>query len=520
MEMLGPSHDYTNKDFDSIRQRLVSGISSVFPTWTDTQAADFGTILMDSFAFVGDVAMFNLDAAAIEAKWGTATQLRSLLRLAKMIAYTPKGASAANTTVTLSVAGLAHDVTIPAGTSIKTVGANPVSFQTLGSTLLTSANFSASVEVENSVGVSESFSPSGLANQVVVLGQTPYLANSLVVTNVQGTWTQVVNFLGSRSLDLHYTVDVDANDLATVKFGNGTLGALPIGTTTLNYRVGGGAEGMVGPDTITDIQGTFYDSVGTRVTVQATNPLATVGGAEKETVATIKVQAPPSLRAGNRTVSRVDFETRARAAAGVGRAIMLTTREDPTVDLNTGMLWVVPTGLGFLTPTLRANIAAQFSLYPYAPSFVLDIMDPEYLDIFFIHIKIFLQGSAKASMVKAAILANLSAWFALNTTDSMGNVVDNPTSNFGYYLQDADGVPVGSIAYSDLFNIVRDTPGVRKVGGNPEDFLLTSRSVRLTEQRIIQQSVHADILITPRQYPRFLGAEALTLIDGDTGATL
>ena len=516
--MLGPSKNYTDKDFDSVRLRLVSGISSIFPQWTDTQAADFGTILLDAFAFVGDVAMFNLDAAALEAKWGTATQLRSLLRLAKMIAYTPKGASAATTTETLSAAGLAHNVTIPKGTIIRTTGAAPVSFQTLTDTILTSAAPLAPVEVENSLFVTESFAPSGLAGQVVVLGQTPYLRNSLVVTNAQGTWTQVDNFLASKPLDLVYTVTVDANDQATVTFGDNSLGALPIGTTTNTYRIGGGSSGMVGAGTITDIQGTFYDTMGTRVTVIATNAAATIGGDDKETVATIKVNAPATLRAGNRTVSREDFETRGRAAAGVGRCLLLTRTEDPAVDLNTGMLWVVPTGMGFLTPTIRSNIAAQYALYPYAPSFLLDVMDPEYLDIYF-YVTVYLQGSAIPSTVKAAIIANLTAWFSLTATDSSGNVIDNPTSNFGYYTQDGDGNPIGSLAYSDLFNVVRDTPGVRKIGGGVNDFLLTSISVTPTVQTSLQVAVHSDLTLTNRQYPRFPGAAGIFLTNGDTGAT-
>lgn len=524
--MLTPSRDYTDRDFDSIRARLISNLTSLFPTWTDTQVNDFGTLLIDAFSFVGDVAMFNLDAAALEAKWGTATQIRSLLRLAKMIAYVPKGASAASVMGTLSATGLVANVTAPAGTLTRTKGSNPVTFQTLTATILSPSTPSVDVAMENSLTHSESFSPTLAVFQTKVLGQTPYLRDSLIVTSAQGTWTEVSNFLASRSSDLHYTVTIDANDQATITFGDGSVGALPIGTTTFVYKTGGGIEGMVGPGVLTDIQGTFHDTLGTQITITATNVLAPVGGEEKETVATIKVSAPQTIRAGDRTVSREDFETRGRAAAGVGRCLMLTHKEDPSVDPNTGMLWVVPTGQGFLTPPLRANIAAQYTKYPYAPSFVLDVMDPEYLDVA-VFARIYLQGTAKASTVKAAVLANLTAWFALTTTDLQGNVIDNPTSNFGYYLQDSGGVPIGSIAYSDIFNVVRDTAGVRKVGGNPEDFLLSSASELSSGATMIQYNAHADLVITSRQYPRLSGFSSgllsvpvLTLVNGDTGDTL
>jgi hypothetical protein len=103
-------------------------------------------------------------------------------------------------------------------------------------------------------------------------------------------------------------------------------------------------------------------------------------------------------------------------------------------------------------------------------------------------------------------------------------VIDNPTSNFGYYTQDAGGVPVGSLSYSDLFNVVRDTAGVRKVGGAPEDFLLTSAITTVSGSTAVQTNAHADLVITNRQYPRFptlvLGASSLILENGDTGAAL
>jgi hypothetical protein len=517
--MLPLSRDYTDHDFDSLRARLLSCMKSVFPTWTDDQAGDFGTILLEAQPFVGDVLAFNLDAAAREAKWGTATQMRSLLRLAKQIAYSPKGASAATTSETITATGLLANVTLPTGTIIKTQGVSPVSFQMLADLTLTPGAPSGDVDVENSATVSTPFSPTGDPNQVQILGQTPYLSGSLVVTSTQGTWTQVANFLSSRSSDLHYTVFVDATDTATVTFGDGVSGAIPIGTTTFVYKTGGGATGMVDAGAISQIQGTFYDTLGNRVTLSATNAAATIGGEEKETVSTIKVRAPSFIRAGNRTVSREDFETRGRAAAGVGRSLMLTRTEDPSIDPNTGKLWVVPPGLGFLTPTIRSNIAAQFVLYPYAPTFVLSVEDPFYLDVS-ITATIYLQGSAKASTVKAAIIASLVSWFALTTTDLSGNVIDNPTSAFGYYIQDPDGNPVGSLSYSDLFTVVERTVGVRKIGGNPEDFLLSSILTKVGGGTPVQTSVHADLLLNNQEYPRFLGASAIVLTNGDTGATL
>jgi hypothetical protein len=497
---------------------LISLIKSIpeFSTWTDFQAADLGTILLESFCFVGDVLGFNLDAASREAKWGTATQKRSLLRLAKQISYRPRSASAATATVTISAADLQANCTIPAGTIIKT-GTNPtVDFQVLAQEVLTPAAPSVDTDVEHSQTIVETSEATADAWQTVEFGQVPYLDDSEAITTPQGAWTRVDNFLASTATDRHFTLDVDATGKGVVTFGDGTTGAVPTGTISRTYKVGGGSEGAVEAGAITDIQGTFYDSEGTRVELTATNATKSVGAAPAETVTAIKVQAPGSLKAGDRTVGREDFEFRARQAAGVGRCLCLTRNQDAAVDSNAGMLWVVPTGLGFLTPTIRDAITAKFVQYPYSPTMVLDIMDPWYLDVG-ISARIYVVGSAKKSAVKAAILANLAAWFALTAVDADGNTIDNPAVDFGYYYQDEDGLPTGLLAYSDLFNVVRDTTGVRRVGGNTEDFLLSSAIVNTQGSTALETSVHKDLVLNQRYFPRLA---SVTLIDGDTGGVL
>jgi len=517
--VLSTSKDYTDKDFDALRARLISLIKSIpeFSDWTDFAVADIGNILMEAFSFVGDVLAFNLDGASREAKWGTATQLRSILRLAKQIDYRPKGATAATVTETIRATGtLAADVLIPAGTVIQTKDASPVAFQTLTDITLTPGAPSDTVDVENSKTVTETSEASSEAFQTFSLGQVPFLSGSLVVTTSQGSWTLVDNFLASSASDLHYTLDVDAGDQGTVMFGDGTTGAKPIGTITRRYKLGGGSVGMVSDGVITDIQGTFYDTLGNRVELVATNSAKTVGGDEKEAVSTIKVRAPAFIKAGNRTVCREDFEFRARNAAGVGRALHLTRKEDEAVDPNTGLLWIVPQGLGFLTPTIRAAITAEFVKYPYAPSFYLQIMDPWYLDVSSAA-KVYFQGSAKKNVVKTAIAKALTDFFALTTSDAQGNVIDNSNVDFGYYYQDGDGAPTGLLPYADLFALVEGIPGVRKVGGNPEDFLLSSAVTNTQGTTALETNVHKDLAFGIRQFPRFVG---ITLVDGDTGSTL
>jgi hypothetical protein len=66
--------DYTAKDFDALRSRLIALLQSVFPDWTDFDVASFGNVLLEMYAFVGDVLTFYQDSQARESRLVTATQ--------------------------------------------------------------------------------------------------------------------------------------------------------------------------------------------------------------------------------------------------------------------------------------------------------------------------------------------------------------------------------------------------------------------------------------------------------------
>lgn len=133
MALLPDSIDYTDRDFDSIRTRLIALLKSVFPDWTDFDVASFGNILVEMYAFVGDVLTFYQDNLARESRLVTATQRKNVMALARMLGYRLQGAQAATAEVTFSLARVpTADVTIPAGTIVRTQEVTePVRFQLL-----------------------------------------------------------------------------------------------------------------------------------------------------------------------------------------------------------------------------------------------------------------------------------------------------------------------------------------------------------------------------------------------------
>ena len=141
MATLPESVDYTDKDFDALRARLIALIKSVFPDWTDFDVASFGNLLVELYAYVGDVLTFYQDNLARESRLVTATQRKSVMALAKMLGYRLHGAQAATAEVWLQLARVpVASVTIPAGTVLRTQEVTePVRFQLLAPAVVAAA---------------------------------------------------------------------------------------------------------------------------------------------------------------------------------------------------------------------------------------------------------------------------------------------------------------------------------------------------------------------------------------------
>ncbi len=501
MALVPTSLDYTDLDFDSLRVRLFALVRSVFPEWTDEQVSNFGNILVELFAHIGDVLGFYLDKHAAESRIVTATQRRSLIALCKLIGFRVEGAGAATADEVFAIAlPVAGDVIIPAGTTLRTAEvAEPVQFQLLSEVTILAGATSAVGVVENSENAVEVFTATGLADQEVVLGSTPYLDESAVVTAANGVYTQVLDFLSSTSADRHFIVVVDQNDKARIRFGNGTLGAIPIGTITAAYKTGGGEDGNVAANAIKVIDGSWTDTLGNNVTLTATNPVKAAGGSSRMSNALVKARAPASVRAPVNSIAREDFVINAKRLGGVARALMLTSNEDPSVQENTGKLHVIPVGGGAPSGALKDLVKNQVTVvYPSPLTFVVDVVDPVYKTVN-VECTVHLRAGFSGPTVKAAITAALALWFAISNEDGS----ENANVDFGANYIEADGDVAPALPWSDIFNVIRDSAGVRKVSALSNGLLLNGE--------------RADLVLDPKEFP-ILGT--VVIIDGDLGEQL
>ena len=350
--------------------------------------------------------------------------------------------------------------------------------------------------MENSETIQEQFQSTALANQEFELDRIPFIDESITVIAADGVYTEVDNFLDSDATNRNFVVVVDQNDRATIRFGNGINGTIPQGVIDVDYKVGGGSIGNVEATNISVIEGTFTDDLANPVQVSVNNAIAAAGGIDRQNVEQIRQQAPVSLRVLNRTVAREDYEINAKKLPSVSRALMLTSNEDVEIDENAGKLFIIPVGGGVPSQALKDAVLNQVTIvFPKTLTFTVDVVDPVFLTVN-VSARVFKSAGFTQATVRANIQAALDTFFALDNPD----LSENEDIDFGFNFKDVDGNPAGEIAWSDIFNVVRDAAGVRKVGDQNNDLALNA--------------LDDDLVIQNKQFP-VLGA--LTLTDGDTG---
>ena len=504
MPLIPPNVSYGDRDFSSIRARLFATIRTVFPEWTDTNVFAFGNVLIELFSHVGDILGYYQDAQAREAFITTAVMRKSLLRAAKALGYTPASATAAAADVVLSGSSPAvADVPIPNGSRVGTPDtAAGIVYQVLnpsgtGYTLL-AGQTSITVAAENSEAATDYLTSTGAASQSFQLSATPYLDGSATVQAANGDFQQVDDLLDATPSDLAYTIEVDQNDRATLRFGDGVQGVIPLGSITVNYKTGGGARGNVTAGALTRVLDQLTNVNGAPVSLSATNPLRSSTALDRTSNAKIRQDAPRQNRVKINSVAREDFVINAERVAGVARALFITKNQDPAIPENTGALIAIPTGGGYPGSLLKAAILTQLTVtYPPTTTFTVLTLDPDYLTINHDAVVYLAKGASQAA-VRAAITTALTAFYAPTNADGTINTL----VDFGANLLDVNGNVSPILSWSDVFNLIRDAAGVRKVDAGASGLLLNS--------------LRQDVTLGLRQFPQ-LGY--IHLVDGNTGAS-
>jgi hypothetical protein len=455
--------DYTNKDYASLRRAMLELARYRLPEWTDRSPSDLGVLLVDLFAYMGDIVLYYQDRIANECFLQTAVERRSVVNLLRLIGYelSPPAPAAVELTLVFNVPapGASTIATIPNGAQFgsdaKAPGGRQI-FEYQGPTLtidLSSDQVAVRPDGKRAyrgLPLLQSAaqptvvlgSSTGEPNQLFAIPSRPVILDTLVVEVNEGAgwvpWTRRgsllyefapdgrVSFSSADARD--YYVQFDEEDVCRVHFGDGVYGGRPpAGTNNIRatYRVGGGASGNVPANAITTLL-TPIPLLGS-----VTNPYAAAGGADHENVGHAKQFGPLTFRSGQRAVTLSDYVALAHQAGGVAKV------RAAAPSWNVIQLYVAPEGdtLRPVPEELRRRLVSYFEDKRMAGTFV-EILSaaPVPIDV---GLEVVFDRRYRADAVRQAVDVAVRDLLAFRSVD------------FGQPLY-----------LSDLYATVEDVPGV------------------------------------------------------------
>lgn len=99
-----PSIKYTSRDFTSIKSDLLNYTKRYYPNqYRDFSANSFGSLMLDTVSYIGDMLSFYLDYQVNESFITTAIERKNILKLAQQLGYKPKLTTASYGTLTFFI---------------------------------------------------------------------------------------------------------------------------------------------------------------------------------------------------------------------------------------------------------------------------------------------------------------------------------------------------------------------------------------------------------------------------------
>jgi len=409
MAELIPQVDYTSRDFESIKSDLIAKIPFFTSEWTDTNPTDFGIVLLELFAMVGDSLHFQVDRALNESFLLTAASRRSVVNLLKLIDFELASASPATVVLEFTLGDVqVVDVVIPSGTQVLTEGEPQLTFETNTDLLIAAGDTVGSVAATEGETQNEDVGDSdGRPFQRFNLILNPIIDGTLRIFIDEGPgdvlWTELDTLALAEATDEVYNTQRDDEGNISIFFGDDGQGKIPADASPIRAvaRVGGGEQGNVGAGSITILKTPIIVGIDP-ISVTVTNILPSTGGEDEQTIEEAKVLGPRSLRALDRAVTEEDFETHALSVEGVAKAkAFIENTFQRVVDV---FIAPKPSG-GLPSQPLKDQVKGFLDVRKMAGT-IVEVEDPTFVGIDMTAtiqvLNVFVQASV-AALVNAAI---------------------------------------------------------------------------------------------------------------------
>jgi len=265
---------------------------------------------------------YYIDNMAREAFITTARRYTSMISHSKLFDYRVKASVAATADLIIHTYNigvdqvLTVDHTIPSGTIFTTD--NAIDYILINDYVMLTGEFVFNISVHQitqNTGL-DLGTTNGSADQVFILPlDYAHLSAVLLIGGI--LWEQRTTLGRSNNTDKHYIIEISNDQIPFIVFGDDQNGAVPIAGQflLLNYNSTQGAAGNVDENTITNwlAQPTLLGVD----TITITNPIKASNGDDVQSLESIKVALPLSLRTLDRAVSKQDYIDTAILAPGV-----------------------------------------------------------------------------------------------------------------------------------------------------------------------------------------------------------
>jgi len=408
---------YSNKDYESLRQELLARIPQLTDRWTDFNESDLGVVLLELFCGVGDMLAYYLDAQAAEAFLPTARQRQNVINLCKLIGYRLDSPVAATSVLRFALStASAYDITIPAGTACKAkLDDGDVEFETIESTTIPRGQLSADVGARQGVRRIEELMATGGRSQRFALSSTSLSQGTVHVRVGSSDWEEARFFIDSAPDSRHFQVETDGLDVTWIVFGDGIHGDISsVGAIiTVEYLETLGSEVNIGRELVTEIVSPIYHD-GTRLDLVVTNPIASTGGSDRETLDHAKLQAPAELRSLWKAVTKDDYQALAEGFPGVAKAQVLDANDCANIRYYQVNMAIAPDGGGLPSPILKRELA-EFIESRKVITIEVNLFDPSYRPVA-IDAEVYVNPTEQPEDVRMRVEAALRDFFSFEKT--------------------------------------------------------------------------------------------------------
>ena len=374
----------TELDFDDVKTNLKTFLKAQ----TEFKDYDFEgsgmNILLDTLAYNTHYLGFNANMLANEMFLDSASLRSSIASHAKTLGYEITSARSPVATVNVVLTTDSATRTMPAGTAFSTT-VDDVSYQFVTVADITGSNSAGQVSFdstkiyEGTYVTKKSIVDTSDIEQRFLLGDNRADTSTLTV-KVQTSTSDTTTTTYTKATDIsqlsatstvYYLQEVDAGRFE-VYFGDGIISkALSDGNVVIlqyvvtNKTAANGASSFSAPSTIDGVS-----------TITVTKVANASGGAEPESLESIKLQAPLDFASQGRAVTTDDFALYTKKLFANTQAVSVWGGEDGSYDVSTGVSDTPEYGKVFisiksttglnLTDTQKSQLVSDFTKYKVA----------------------------------------------------------------------------------------------------------------------------------------------------------